>query len=163
MSSRVSKIDRSLVDSLTASIFWMLNYENTSYPWRTQTIGKHWRPRVWRVSWRIDHAQATCSFSFNQKKFSLAISQIGLYWKWQTFMKHIHLQQSIENSIGSFVWKDTPTTSRRQNIFCINFRLQIILSWKFLLIFQINIIFEFSVQWVNNSFTFFSREIVHIV
>lgn len=60
MSSRVSKIDRSLVDSLTASIFWMLNYENTSYPWRTQTIGKHWRPRVWRVSWRIDHAQATC-------------------------------------------------------------------------------------------------------
>lgn len=92
MSSRVSKIDRSLVDSLTASIFWMLNYENTSYPWRTQTIGKHWRPRVWRVSWRIDHAQATCSFSFNQKKFSLAISQIGLYWKWQTFMKHIHLQ-----------------------------------------------------------------------
>lgn len=79
MSSRVSKIDRSLVDSLTASIFWMLNYENTSYPWRTQTIGKHWRPRVWRVSWRIDHAQATCSFSFNQKKFSLAISQIGLY------------------------------------------------------------------------------------
>lgn len=79
MSSRVSKIDRSLVDSLTASIFWMLNYENTSYPWRTQTIGKHWRPRVWRVSWRIDHAQATCSFSFNQKKFSLIPWSLWLY------------------------------------------------------------------------------------